>query len=128
MRPLSPTAKILIVDDEPNIVVALEFLLSQRGFQTAKAHRGEEALRLFPSFAPDLVVLDVMMPGMDGFEVARQIRSNPNYPNTRSIFLTARSTDEDRLKGYANGGDVYLPKPFDNETLLTTIKEVILYG
>ena len=119
---------ILIVDDEPNIVVALEFLLSQRGFQPAKAHRGEEALRLFPSFAPDLVVLDVMMPGMDGFEVARQIRSNPNYPNTRIIFLTARSTDEDRLKGYANGGDVYLPKPFDNETLLTTIKEVILYG
>ena len=128
MRPLSTTAKILIVDDEPNIVVALEFLLAQRGFQTAVAHQGEEALRLFSSFAPDLVVLDVMMPGMDGFEVARQIRSNPQYPNTRIIFLTARSTDEDRLKGYANGGDVYLPKPFDNEALLTTIKEVILYG
>ncbi len=128
MSTTTPNVKILLVDDEPNIVVALEFLLQTAGFQTAKAYNGEEALSMLDSFNPTLVVLDVMMPGMDGFEVAQRIRTNPEHLGARIVFLTAKGTDEDRLKGYANGGDAYIPKPFDNEALLSTIQEMITFG
>ena len=122
------TAKILIVDDEPHIITALEFLMQQQGFEIAKAYNGEEALGILDSFHPDVVVLDVMMPGMDGFELAKMIRTKPQFEDSRIIFLTAKGTDEDKEKGYVNGGDVYIPKPFDNNHLITTINEVIAYG
>lgn len=122
------TAQILIVDDEPNILVPLEFLIKQQGYKVEKALNGNEALEKMQQCHPDLVVLDVMMPGMDGFEVARKIRQDPRFNNTHIIFLTAKGAPADRLAGYANGGEIYLTKPFDNDDLIHTVKEIIELG
>lgn len=116
--------KILLVDDEPNILLALEFLMSQQGFAIDKASSGEEALEKMESFHPDLVILDVMMPGIDGFEVAMRIRNSNEYNNVRIIFLTAKGTAEDKLMGYGSGGEVYVTKPFDNDDLVNTVIEI----
>jgi DNA-binding response OmpR family regulator len=121
-------AKVLIVDDEPNIVTAVEFLLQQQGIETAKAYNGADALEILPDFQPNIIILDVMMPGIDGFEVARKIRSMNEYDTTRIIFLTAKGTDKDRWVGYASGGEVYLTKPFDNEMLINVVMETIKFG
>jgi DNA-binding response OmpR family regulator len=115
---------ILLVDDEPNILLALEFLMTQQGFTIEKASSGEEALGVMDIFRPDLVILDVMMPGIDGFEVAMSIRNSSEYNNVRIIFLTAKGTGEDKLKGYGSGGEVYITKPFDNDDLVNTVNEI----
>ena len=120
--------KVLVVDDEPNIVLAVDFLLRQRGFTTEKAYNGIEALEKVKTFRPDAVVLDVMMPGLDGYEVARQIRINEGFENILIVFLTAKGTTKDKMQGYSNGGDLYLTKPFDNADLVAAIEEVIQYG
>jgi len=120
--------KVLLVDDEPNILVALEFLLQKQGYQVAKAVNGAEALALMETTVPDILVLDVMMPGMDGFEVARQVRTASKFSDTRIVFLTAKGTQADRFKGYSNGAEIYLTKPFDNEEFIQTINEVVEFG
>ncbi|MCB0597142.1 MAG: response regulator [Phaeodactylibacter sp.] len=120
--------KVLLVDDEPNILVALEFLVKKEGYQVFKAQNGEQALAAMAAEQPHIVLLDVMMPGMDGFELARKIRANDKYDHTRIIFLTAKGTQEDRFQGYATGGEVYITKPFDNDELINTINEVIEFG
>ena len=119
---------ILLVDDEPNILIPLEFLMKQQGFEVKKAHSGKEALEFMKNYKPDLVVLDVMMPEMDGFEVARQIRKNPGLEETHIVFLTAKGTPDDRTNGYSSGGEVYLTKPFDNDELVQVVNELIEYG
>lgn len=116
--------KILLVDDEPNILLAIDFLMSQQGYITAKAFSGEAALEKMDEFMPHLVILDVMMPGMDGFEVARKIRNSENYNQVRIVFLTAKGTAEDKLKGYGSGGEIYITKPFDNADLVNTVNEI----
>ena len=120
--------KILLVDDEPNILVALEFLMQQEGYQVQTANNGREALNYMKNFIPDIVILDVMMPGMDGFEVANNIRTNNTFQSTQIIFLTAKGTPEDRWRGYSNGGEIYLTKPFDNDELVTIVKELLNFG
>lgn len=75
-------------------------------------------------FMPDLVILDVMMPGIDGFEVAMRIRNSSELNNVRIIFLTAKGTGEDKLKGHGSGGEVYITKPFDNDDLVNTVSEI----
>ncbi|MCB0640137.1 MAG: response regulator [Phaeodactylibacter sp.] len=120
--------KILLVDDEPNILTALEFLMQQEGFETATALNGELALEKLSDFHPDIMILDVMMPGMDGFSVAKAIRQQPIYQDLRIIFLTAKGTTADRFNGYASGGEIYLTKPFDNEELLNVVSEVVEFG
>ena len=113
--------KILLVDDEPNILIALEFLMKQQGYRVETAQNGQEALELLENFTPNVILLDVMMPGMDGFEVAKKIRENTELINTQIIFLTAKGTKEDRRKGYKSGGEIYLTKPFDNEELIESV-------
>lgn len=120
--------KVLLVDDEPNILVALEFLVKKEGYRVFKAQNGEQALAAMAAEQPHIVLLDVMMPGMDGFELARKIRANDKYDHTRIIFLTAKGTQEDRFQGYATGGEVYITKPFDNDELINTINEVVEFG
>ncbi|NJK82767.1 MAG: response regulator [Saprospiraceae bacterium] len=119
---------VLIVDDEPNIVVAVEFLLQQEGYAVLKAFDGNTALALATQHQPSLVILDVMMPSMTGFEVARKIRENPLLEDTHIIFLTAKGTTADKFEGYANGAEAYLAKPFDNQKLMDTINEMVTYG
>lgn len=120
--------KVLIVDDEPNIVLAIDFLLSQKGFITDKAYNGNDALEKIKRFQPDIVILDVMMPGMTGFEVARQIRLTTGFADVQVVFLTAKGTTKDKMQGYSNGGDLYLTKPFDNDDLVLAIEEMVQYG
>jgi len=121
-------AKILIVDDEPNIVIALEFLLQREGYRVAKAYQGVEALAVAEVFLPDIIVLDVMMPGIDGFEVARRMRNVPALEAVKIVFLTAKGTQRDKETGYASGAEYYMVKPFDNEVFVSTINEIMAYG
>ena len=129
MKKTSPSdTKVLLVDDEPNILLALEFLLQREGYRVEKAFNGVQALEILPVMRPDIVVLDVMMPGMDGFEVARNIRQQPEMERTKIIFLTAKGTPTDKMKGYDTGGEYYLIKPFDNTDFVQIIQEVAAYG
>lgn len=120
--------RILLVDDEPNIIIPIEFLMQQQGYVVDKACNGQEALDKMQKIQPNIVVLDVMMPGIDGFEVARQIRQNPDYDDTRIVFLTAKGTDADKLVGYSSGGEIYMTKPFDNDDLVAAITDLIDFG
>ncbi|MEM6965541.1 MAG: response regulator, partial [Bacteroidota bacterium] len=112
---INTSKKVLLVDDEPGILTALEYLMETNGFEVEKATNGQMALEKVEDFHPEIVVLDVMMPGIDGFEVARILRNNPKFSDLKIIFLTANGTPADKMNGYAKGGDVYLTKPFDND-------------
>ena len=118
-------AKILIADDEPNIVTSLEFLLEKSHYEVRVARDGEEALRLIESFQPSLVLLDVMMPLRNGFEICRRIRENPALQQIKIVMLTARGRDADREKGLALGADAYVTKPFSTKELLAKVDELL---
>ena len=113
--------RILLVDDEPNILIALEFLMIQQGYEIKTAKDGKEALSIMQDFLPNVILLDVMMPGMDGFEVAKTIRKEMKFATTQIIFLTAKGTKEDRREGYKSGGEIFLTKPFDNDELIEAV-------
>ncbi|WP_282609964.1 response regulator transcription factor [Pelagibius sp. Alg239-R121] len=106
------TYSVLVVDDEPNIVLSLEFLMAQLGLEVAVAHDGEAALEEIARKAPDLVLLDVMLPKCDGYEVCRKIRTNPTLKDTKVVMLTAKGRDTERERGFAAGADDYITKPF----------------
>jgi DNA-binding response OmpR family regulator len=113
---------VLVVDDEPNIVLSLEFLIRQVGYEVRVAHDGEEALASIAEKAPDLVLLDIMMPKRDGYEVCRTIRANPAWAAIRIIMLTAKGRDADREKGLALGADEYITKPFATRDVVEKIR------
>ena len=117
--------KILIVDDEPNIVIPLQFLMEQKGYETLVAQSGEEALEMISKEKPDLVLLDIMLPGVDGFEVCEIIRLNPEWRNTRVIFLTAKGRDVDIAKGMVLGADEYITKPFSNQQIIDAVTKLL---
>jgi DNA-binding response OmpR family regulator len=116
---------ILIVDDEPNIVESLEFLMKREGFDTIVAGNGEGALSAMKSAKPDLVLLDVMMPGKDGYEVCRQIRATPDWQLTKIIMLSAKSRDTEVAKGLAVGADAYITKPFSSKELVQQVNRIL---
>lgn len=128
MEVLNTPKRILLVDDEPNILLAIEFLLKKEGYTIQKAFDGQQALELAASFRPDIIVLDVMMPELDGFEVAQRIRNTPSFEDVRIIFLTAKGTPNDKMRGYSSGGEVYLIKPFDNDELVRIVNEIVEFG
>lgn len=128
MAVLNEPKRVLLVDDEPNILLAIEFLLKKEGYTIQKAFDGQQALEVAASFRPDIIVLDVMMPELDGFEVARRIRNTPDMEDTRIVFLTAKGTPNDKMTGYASGGEVYLIKPFDNDELVRIVQELAEFG
>jgi two-component system OmpR family response regulator len=115
--------KILVVDDEESLTDLIGLALRYEQFEVAVAHTGHEALSSVRSFHPDLVVLDVMMPGIDGFEVARRLASEA--PSTPILFLTARDATEDKIRGLTLGGDDYMTKPFSLEELVARIRAVL---
>jgi DNA-binding response OmpR family regulator len=116
---------ILIVDDEPNIVISLEFLLKREGFQVMVAGDGEEALKKLGESRPDLVLLDVMLPLKNGFEVCQEIRARPDWQSVKVIMLTAKGRDTEVQKGLALGADAYLTKPFATKDLVAKVKELL---
>src|SRR3954468_18611829 len=109
-------ARLLVVDDEPNIVELLSASLRYAGFDVATARSGTEAVRVADEFQPDLLVLDVMMPGMDGFDGVRRLRGDGR--RVPVLFLTARGSTEDKITGLTLGGDDYVTKPFSLEEVL----------
>jgi len=125
---LAEQPKILVVDDEPNIVLAVEFLLQREGWNVQIAYNGIEALEVLTSYKPDVLLLDVMMPEMDGFELAAHIRALPTLEEVKIIFLTAKGTQRDKETGYAKGAEYYMVKPFDNDVLVQTVQEILVYG
>ncbi len=122
------SATVLLVDDEPGILTALEFLVQKAGYHTLTATNGEQGLALAQAHRPNVVVLDVMMPGMDGFQIAKHIRANPELEDCRIVFLTAKGATRDRFEGYDSGAEIYIAKPFDNERLIDAIEELIAFG
>jgi DNA-binding response OmpR family regulator len=117
--------EILIVDDEPSVVVPIQFLMEQQGYRVMIAERGEDALDLIYQYKPDLVLLDIMLPGIDGYEVCEIVRLNPEYRKIKIIFLTAKGREEEIAKGLALGADAYITKPFSNIELVATVKEIL---
>ncbi len=117
--------KILIVDDEPNIVVPLQFLMEQNGHNVIVAQSGEEALEAVSKYNPALVLLDIMLPGIDGFEVCEIIKLNPEWKEIKIIFLTARGRDVDIAKGMVLGADEYITKPFSNKQIVACVKKLL---
>ncbi len=117
--------KILVVDDEPNIVLSLEFLMKQAGFQVRTASDGEAGLAAIAAEPPDLVLLDVMMPRKNGYEVCQAIRSNPDWKAIRIIMLTAKGREVEREKGLALGADDYITKPFSTQEVVERVRELL---
>ena len=117
------TARILVVDDEQSITDLVAMALRYEHFAVQVAHNGHEALDAASAFSPDLVVLDIMMPGIDGFEVARRLRNSSASPPV--LFLTARDATEDKIRGLTLGGDDYMTKPFSVEELVARIRAIL---
>jgi DNA-binding response OmpR family regulator len=114
---------ILIADDEPNIVISLEFLLEQDGYRVLVARDGRQAVEAIERDAPDLVLLDVMLPHLSGYDVCQTIRRNPAWRDIRVIMLTAKGREVEMSKGYALGADAYVTKPFSTQELLAQIRD-----
>jgi len=117
--------KILIVDDEPNIVAAVEFLLRRKGHDVLVAHDGDEALQLIEAGAPDLVVLDVMMPARSGYDVCRLLRGRPEWQRIKIIMLSAKGRDAEVSRGLSLGADVYVTKPFSTRDLMNKVDALL---
>ena len=116
---------ILVVEDEPNIVLSLQFLMKKAGFDVRVARDGEEALQAVEERAPDMVLLDVMIPKRDGYDVCQTIRSNPAWSDIHIIMLTAKGRDVDREKGLALGANDYVTKPFSTRDLTEKVKDIL---
>lgn len=117
--------KILIVDDEPNIVISLEFLMQQSGYEVGIARDGDEALAQIAAFQPDLVLLDVMLPVRDGFEVLQKIRENKGWDRVKVAMLSAKGRGLEVSKGLALGADAYITKPFSTRELIGKVSALL---
>ena len=116
---------ILIVDDDPNLVVSLEYMMRQQGYQVRVATSGGNALLAMGDCAPDLVLLDVTMPGLSGYDVCQKVRENPAWFGIRIIMLSEKGRDVDVNKGLAVGADAYVTKPFSTKDLLARVAQLL---
>lgn len=117
--------KILIVDDEPNIVMTLEYAFKKQDFEVFIARDGGEALQILESNVPDVVLLDIMMPNVDGYQTLNFIKQKDSLKNTRIVFLTAKNKASDIEKGLKLGADKYLLKPFSVKKIVSEILELL---
>lgn len=118
--------KILIVDDEPNILLSLEFLMKKKGYEVFIARDGKEAIDIIDKTLPHLVVLDIMMPEVDGYEVCKYIKTKPTLADSKVIFLSAKIKEQEIQRGLALGADDYLTKPFSTRKLMQKISALLL--
>ena len=116
------TKRVLIADDESNIVISLEYLLRREGFEVIVAVDGEEALAKARAERPDIVLLDVMMPKMNGFDVCQALRADPELAAMRILMLTAKGRDTVVSKGLGLGADAYVTKPFSTKDLVAQVR------
>jgi len=117
--------RVLIVDDEPNIVTSLEFLMEQAGYETRVAANGQEALNLAMSFRPDLVLLDIMVPVKSGYEVCQRLKSEPATRDIRIVMVSAKGRDVEVSKALELGADAYITKPFSTRELVAKVQEML---
>jgi len=117
--------KVLIADDEQNIVISLEFLLKREGFEVLVAGDGESALQMVAEHHPDLVLLDVMMPKRNGYEVCQRMRERPEWRGIKIVMLSAKGRDVEVSKGVSLGADLYVTKPFSNAELVAQINALL---
>ena len=117
--------KVLLVDDEPDIVELLKYNLEREGYQVLTALNGKDALKLAKAGRPDLIVLDIMMPGMDGVEVCNQLRQMPEFKHTLITFLTARGEDYSQIAGFEAGADDYITKPVRPKVFVSKVKALL---
>ena len=116
---------VLIVDDEPNIVLSLEFLMKKEGYEVRSVANGAEAMQAITEKPPDLILLDVMMPRKDGYEVCQELRATPSWKDINIIMLTAKGRDVEREKGLALGANDYITKPFSTQELVEKVKSLL---
>ncbi|MFY8087994.1 MAG: response regulator transcription factor [Rubrivivax sp.] len=119
------TKTVLIADDEPNILVSLEFLMKREGWQVSVARDGNEALAAIQKQRPDLVLLDVMMPGRSGFDVCQSVRADESLSGVKILMLTAKGRDTDVAQGLGVGADAYMTKPFSTKDLAAKVREML---
>ncbi len=119
------TPRILIVEDEPSIALSLRFLMEQEGYQVHVVEDGEAALETCRKMLPNLVLLDVMLPGISGFEVCRQLKSGPDGQALKVVLVTARGREADLEKGQAVGADAYIVKPFAIRAVMETVRNLL---
>ena len=119
------THKILIADDEPNILISLEFLMKREGHQVIVARDGQQALEAIRRERPDLVLLDVMMPGKSGFEVCQAVRADETLAGVKIVLLTAKGRDTDVAKGLGLGANAYVTKPFSTKELAQQVRQLL---
>jgi len=122
---MNPTRKVLIADDEPNIVVSLEYLMQREGHAVTIARDGVAALAAIRRDRPDIVLLDVMMPGMSGFDVCQAVRADAALAGVKILMLTAKGRDTDAAKGAALGADAYMTKPFSTKELAARVRALL---
>jgi DNA-binding response OmpR family regulator len=118
-------ATILVIDDDSIVAKSVELSLRHDGFQVSVAHSGVDGLKLARRESPDLIILDILMPGMDGYEVCRELRADPLLGNVPVLFLTAKGKDEDKIEGFRAGADDYLTKPFNIDELILRAKAIL---
>ena len=117
--------RILIADDETDIVETLQFMLEVEGFECLTAYNGEEALNLAKREIPDLLILDVMMPKINGYKVCRLLKFDSKYKNIPILMVTARSQEEDKIIGEETGADEYITKPFEINDVVEKVKKYL---
>ena len=117
--------KILIVDDEQDIVESLKFVLEVSGFVCYTAYNGEDGLKLAKEIMPDLIILDVMMPKINGFKISRLLKYDAKYKNIPILMVTARTQEEDKLIGEETGADEYITKPFELEEVVKKVEQYL---
>ena len=119
------SAKIVVADDEVNILISLEFLLQRAGYEVSLARDGLEALALVRQVRPQLLLLDVMMPGKTGLEVCQELRADESMASMQVLMLTAKGRDTDVAKGLALGANAYMTKPFSTKDLLQKVQDLL---
>lgn len=116
--------KILVVDDDPYILMSLEFLMKKNGYDVLVARNGTEAMNILREFLPDIVLLDIMMPDVNGYDICKYIRSVKKLDHTKVVFLSAKSTDADIKKGLDLGAVLYISKPFSTRNLVKQLNDL----
>lgn len=117
--------KVLIVDDDPNILMSLEFLMRKNGYDVLIARNGTEALELINDQVPDLTLLDIMMPDVDGYQICEYIKSTDRVKHCKVVFISAKTREADIKKGYDLGADLYVTKPFSTKEIVKKIGELL---
>lgn len=125
MEDTSRTAEILVVEDEDNIAIALNYLLTREGYNQTRIATGEGAVDLIRESKPDLVLLDVMLPGVSGYEICQSVRADPECQSVRILMMTARGSAMERRKGLAMGADGFISKPFELKELREEVRKIL---